>query len=349
MDEKKSDAVVKKLAPIEKVDRQPALNMTPHASINEFMVRLEALRSKRRDWADPKNQNRPFKPHFLNFIQDLVYRLPYVPEIVPQLDGTALLKYRKRSPRDKWQIMEITVTPQRRFSMVVHSRLPKQPDFTRNNLARPDILTDSLKAFYEHDAVNIEEHQIHYRPITTLDYGIIAGMASMALGPSQQYAPKNIASLLECGVVAYDPMYNVIAVAALGKAPDSGELTSLHYEVSLILTLQPFRGLGIGGKCLRQAIAMVLAKHPDARITANAQLTDGEARDNCRGVLARAGFVRTKVVRGECRYDRFLCDRCNLDRHLCEFREAASCCSTVFYELNDKGGRQGYGGAKKRH
>lgn len=331
---------------IEKVDAASNSMFSASAALNDFNIRLTSLRNSKPEWNDPKNQHRPFKYSFVNFIKDLIPRLPVTPDITPTVDGNVLLRFRKRAPTDKWQNMEITIYPQRHFSMIVRSRIANEPPFTKNNIARPDILSDAIRLFYEYDAVSGKDHPIRYRRVTSIDYPAISGMAIMTMGLFDKYSTKNIPKLLEYAVVADDPVYGIVSVAGIGKGPKCGEFINPEYEVALCMTVEPLRGLGIGGKCLRKALTNLLVDHPDANVTAAVQMEDDTVRDNCRGILTRSGFNRVKIINGEKKYRNFECDRCNLCRYLCDYGVQSSNCSTVYYQLGNRGGKQGYGGKK---
>ena len=340
-----------KPATIEHVDMAPSTAMNSNAMYNDFLVRLEYMRSRNPSWTDPKNQNRPFKPHFLEFIRSLVTRFPVTPEILPTEAGNVILKFRKKAaPKDKWQVMEFTITPQRRFSLTVRSRIASQAPYTKNNLARPDYMSDIIQRFFEQDSVDAKEHPVCYRVATTLDMPYISAIFTTQFGPSVDYAPRNISKTLEYCVVADDPLYGIVSVAAFRKTPNSGDFAHLSYELAGVYTIQPLRGLGIGGKCLRKSLTDLLAdqkKPSEVEVIARVPLMAGVQRDNCRGLLARSGFKRVKVVRGERRYLKFHCDLCDMERCACVPDSSESMCSTVYYKLNDKGGSLGYGGSKR--
>lgn len=336
-----------KPATIEHVDMAPSTAMNSNAMYNDFLVRLEYLRSRNPSWTDPKNQNRPFKPHFLEFIRSLVTRFPVTPEILPTEDGNVIFKFRKKAPKDKWQVMEFTITPQRRFSLKVRSRVATQPPYTKNNLARPDYMSDIIQRFFEEDSVNAKEHPVCYRAATSIDMPYISAIFTTQFKACSEYSPRNIAKTLQYCVVADDPLYGIVSVAAFQKTPKSGDFSNFSYELAGVWTLQPLRGLGIGGKCLRKSLTDLLADHKDAEIVARVPLMAGTQRDNCRGLLSRSGFKRVKVVRGERRYLNFHCDLCDMERCSCVPDSSENMCSTVYYKLNDKGGQQGYGGSKR--
>lgn len=331
---------------IEKVTHTSSM-LNRAGAMSDFNIRLTVLKKDHPEWTDTRNQNRPFKASFIEFIENLLGRLPVTPVVVPTVEGNVLFRFKKHAPKDQWQVMEITITPQRTFEMIVKSRNVKQEPFRRTNIAKPDILSDAIRMFYEHDGVTSQEHPIRYRKATSIDYPVISGMALVSLGAYPQFGIRKIKDCLEYAVVAEDPMYGIISVAGIGKHPDSGEVSNFIYQVNLCITLEPFRGLGICGKCLRKAIANLLIDKPDARVTAAVQMEDDATRDECRGILTRSGFQRVKIVSGESIYHNFLCDRCNLDRCLCGYDEQDSVCSTVYYELGDRGGKNGYGGKKK--
>lgn len=324
-------------------DVVPTANFTPHAAYNDFLMRLEHLKSRHPDWNDPRNQNRPFKRTFVEFVRNLVLRLPVAPEITPMSNGTVRLRYVKtHAPRDKWQSMEIILYSKRHFQMTATSRLPNQPPFTRGNMARPDYLSDMIRAFYELDYVNTKEHPLRFRKANVNDYAFISGMCQSAFGTHACYHPRNISKLLPYCIVADDPMYGIVSIAAITEC----EKDDYDFEVSIMLTAENYRGLSLVSQCLRRAVTNLLVDHPDATIEAKSIMRDGVMKDVCQSALRRAGFKRTKIVRGEKRYRNFDCDRCNTCNGYCVFHDPSSVCSTVYYELNDKGGTMGYGGKK---
>lgn len=327
---------------VSKVDATPESLYSVHQAFNDFLMRLEHLKQYHPDWDDPRNQSRPFKTSFINFIKELVLRLPVAPEILPQKDGTVLFKFTKRAPRDKWQVMEVVVHPRRHFDMVAKSRVRSQEPFRRTNMARPDYLSDMIQAFYELDHVNTKEHPLRFRAVTVNDYPFIAGMAQSIFGPHACYHPRRISQLLEYAVVADDPMYGILSVAALNKCPTD----EADYQVSIMMTVQNHRGLSLASKCLRGALTNCLVAHPTARVIAKSILKDGNLKDVCQSALRRAGFKRYQLVRGERRYTNFDCDRCNTLNCHCDFANPESVCSTAYYRLGDYGGKQGYGGRK---
>jgi hypothetical protein len=329
---------------VEKQDCTPQMLFTPHAAFNDFLLRLEQLRSYHREWNDPRNQNRPFKQNFVDFIRQLVLRLPVAPEITPLVNGTVRFRYKKtHAPRDKWQSMEIIIYPQRHFEMTAKSRLPKQEPFKRSNMARPDYLSDMIQAFFELDHVNTKEHPLRYRKATVNDYPFIAAMAQSTFGPHAIYHVRNISQLLSYCVVAEDPMYGIVSIAALKE----GNGDDCDYEVSFMITAQNYRGLSLASKCLRKALTNLLNDHPQARVLAKSIMRDNSIKDVCQSSLRRAGFKRTKVVRGEKRYRCFDCDRCNTLNGYCDFQNPSSVCSTAYYLLGDYGGKMGYGAHKQ--
>lgn len=328
---------------VEEQDVVPNAMFTPQAAFNNFLMRLEHLRTRHPEWIDPRNQNRPFKKSFVTFIHDLTLRLPVPPDITPMMDGTVRLKYVKsHAPKDKWQTMEIIVHPQRHFEMTAKSRLPDQPPFCRGNMARPDYISDMVRCFYELDHVNTKEHPLRYRRATVNDYPFIAGMCQSVFGPHDRYHPRVISRLLQYCVVCEDPMYGIVSVAAVAESGSN----DFDYEVTVMVTAENYRGLSLVSKCLRKAVANLLVEHPNSTILAKSIKKDGVSKDVCQSALRRAGFKRTKIVRGEKRYRTFDCDRCNTCNGYCDFDNPNSVCSTVYYELKDMGGKLGYGGKK---
>lgn len=324
-------------------DVVPNVKFTPHAAFNDFLVRLEQLKSYHPEWNDPRNQNRPFKRTFIDFIRNLVLRMPVAPEITPLVNGTVRFRYVKTcAPRDKWQTMELIIYPQRHFEMTATSRLPSQPPFKRGNMARPDYISDMIRAFYELDHVNTKEHPLRYRKATVNDFPFIAGMCQSAFGTHACYHPRNISQLLQYCVVAEDPLYGIVSVAALKEC----DKDDYDFDVSIMLTAENYRGLSLVSKCLRKAVTNLLVDHHNAKIEAKSIMKDGVMKDVCQSALRRAGFKRTKIVRGEKRYRDFDCDRCNTCNGYCVFHDPSSVCSTVYYELKDMGGKLGYGGKK---
>ena len=68
----------------QKVDASPSpTTFTTQSAFNDFLLRLEHLKSMHPEWADPKNQNRPFKQSFIDFIHNLILRMPVAPEVTP--------------------------------------------------------------------------------------------------------------------------------------------------------------------------------------------------------------------------------------------------------------------------
>ena len=329
--------------PVEHKDCTPPVQMTPHQSFSDFLIRVDNLVSQRPDWSNPHNLGRPFKHSFVDFIQQLTLRLPVAPELVPLTDGTVRYRWRKNhAPKDKWQTLEIVVTPKRIFRLTAKSRLPHQEPYTRTNVARPDILSDIVRAFYELDIVNVKDHPLQYRGINPYDVPYIAAMCQTSFGPHEIYKPAKITSLLDYGVVAVDPIYGIVAVAALHKS----DLDDYDYEVSFLITVENCRGLSLASTCLRKALANLLANEPEARVLAKSVLPDGQVKDVCQSALRHAGFRRVRIVKGERRYSCYDCDRCNKTNGWCDFDDPNSVCSTVYYRLTDHGGKSGYGGRK---
>ena len=336
---------------INKVDATPQFLYSCNAAYNDFLIRLEQLRGKRHGWNDLKNQGRPFKNSFVEFIRNLVLRLPVAPEITPQQDGTVKFLYKKRAPRDKWQSMEIIIYPQRHFEMTAKSRMSSQKPFKRTNMARPDYISDMIVAFFEHDTVNTKEHPLRYRKATTNDYPFISAMCQMTFGPHTKYHVQKISELLKYCIVCEDPIYGIVSVAAIApmriedvNPKEPGD--NADFEVQLMITAQNYRGLSLVSKCLRKAVTNLLIDHPDATVLARSVMSDGATKDVCQSALRRAGFKRYKIVRGEKKYCRFDCDRCNILNGNCVFDNPDSVCSVVYYKLGDYGGKMGYGGKK---
>lgn len=329
---------------VNKQDVTPMAKFTPHAAFNDFLLRLENLKQHHPAWDDPRNQNRPFKNSFIEFIRNLVLRLPVAPEITPMMNGTVRFRYVKsHAPRDKWQTMEIIVHPQRHFEMTATSRLPSQPPFKRGNMARADYISDMIRAFYELDHVNTKEHPLRFRKATVNDYPFIAGMCQSIFGTHECYHPRNISKMLQYCIVAEDPIYGIVSVAAIAET----DAKDYDYEVTTMMTAENYRGLSLVSKCLRKAVTNLLIDQPKATILAKSIMKDGVMKDVAQSALRRAGFKRVKIVRGEMRYRCFNCDRCNTTNGYCNFQDPSSVCSSVYYELNDMGGKMGYG-AKKR-
>jgi hypothetical protein len=313
-------------------DVVPNAMFTPHAAFNNFLMRLEHLKSRHPEWTEPRNQNRPFKKTFVNFIHNLILRMPVAPDVTPLSNGTVKLTYMKaHAPRDKWQTMEIIIYPQRHFEMTVNSRLPNQEPFKRGNMARPDYISDMVRSFYELDHVNTKEHPLRYRKATVNDYPYIAGMCQTVFGPHECYHPRNISKLLQYCTVCEDPMYGIVSVASISENPRDDS----DYEVSMMLTAENYRGLSLVSKCLRKSVMDLLNDHPAATVQAKSIMKDGMNKDACQSALRRAGFKRVKIVRGENRYRNFDCDRCNTCNGYCNFMDSESVCSTVYYELRE--------------
>lgn len=304
---------------------------TTHSAFNDFLLRLEQLKKSHPDWDDPRNQSRPFKQTFVDFLHRLILRLPVPPEITPMANGTVRLRYRKRAPRDKWQILEFVVYPQRYFEMTAKSRIPKQAPFQRTNLARPDYMSDMVQAFYELDYVNTKEHPLRFRPASVIDLNFISAMCQMTFGPHNIYHPRNISKLSQYCYVADDPLYGIVSVAAISE-----DSLTHDYVVNILITAQNYRGLSLSTKCLRKCVNEVLKDHPDATIRASVPLRWNEAKDVAHSAMKRAGFKKEKIVKGEKRYQCFDCDRCNTQNGYCDFYNPNTTCSTVHYVLIDK-------------
>lgn len=320
---------------VDKQDCSVATAFTTHAAFNDFLMRLEHLRQKHKDWQDTRNQGRPFKQPFISFIQRLVLRLPVAPEITPLSNGTVRFRYKKRAPRDKWQELEIIIFPDRHFTMSARNRISGQPPFCRINMARPDYISDMVRAFYELDVVSTKEHPIRFRKATVADYPFIAAMCQMTFGPHEIYHVKNIAKLLNYCVVADDPMYGIVSVAAIGES----EVES-SYEVKILITAENYRGLSMATRCLTKAANALLEEHPNAKVTAAVPMADKKSKDVAHSALRRAGFKKFKIVRGEKRYRCFDCDRCNMLNGYCDPFQPDSVCSTVYYQMTDMRRRQ---------
>ena len=330
--------------PSTKEDLTPQYLYTTVQSYTDFMLRLERLKASNPEWDNPRNQSRPFKRSFMEFLKGLVLRLPVAPEMLPQKDGTVLLRFKKvNQPRHKWQIMEVKIFPTRYFEMTAKSRIPSQAPFAKTNMARPDDLSDMVRAFFELDTVNTKAHPIRYRAATVVDHPYISALYQCTFGPHEEYHPKKISKLLKYCVVADDPMYGIVAVASIAEHNKKEEA---DYDVSALLTVEAYRGLGLASKCLRKAVTNLLIEHPNARVLARPLIADGSLKDACQSALRRAGFKRYRVVRGERRYRAYDCDRCNTRNGYCTFDDPNSCCSTAYYLLNDYGGKEGYGAGK---
>lgn len=317
---------------IEKKDLTETVTYTTHAAFNDFVLRLKQLQVSHPDWTDPRNQNRPFKQSFLEFLRKLILRLPVAPEMTPMVNGTVRLRYKKKAPRDKWQTLEFTIYPQRYFEMSAKSRMPKQDPFQRTNVARPDYISDMIQAFYAYDYVNTKEHPLRFRKAVVTDYPFISAMCQMTFGPHICYHPTNISKLCQYCYVADDPMYGVVSVAAVSPSSHGTD-----FEVNFMVTTQNYRGLSIASKCLRKCVIDVLKEHPNAVINAAAPMAYDSAKDVAHSALRRAGFKKTKVVKGEKRYKCFDCDRCNTLNRYCDFDDPTSVCSTAYYTLVDSG------------
>lgn len=314
-----------------------------HQAYNDFILRLEALKANHPEWDNPRNQNRPFKLSFLKFLHNLVLRLPVAPEMTPKADGTVRLRYKKmHSPRDKWQCFDITIHPQRHFTSVATSRLADVQEFPRMNKARPDYLSELIQEFYEHDNVSIKEHPLRFRRATTLDYPYISALCQSTFGPFAKYSPAKIKEICSYCYVADDPRYGIVSVAAIGEHPDSPDLLNPQtYEISFLVTLQNYRGLGIIDRCIRKALTDLAKDHEDAIVLAACPMKDGETNATAHSALHRCGFKKVSIVRGEKRYRDFECDRCNVQNCWCDFQSAASVCSTVHYQMTDCRGKLG--------
>lgn len=301
---------------------------TVHSAFNDFLIRLQQLRSSHPDWENPRYQNRPFKATFIDFLHRLILRLPVAPEITPLSNGTVRLRYKKRAPRDKWQMMEFIVYPQRYFQMTAKSRIPNQPIFQRTNLARPDYISDMIQAFYELDYVNTKEHPIRFRKAVMTDYAYISALCQSTFGPHRCYHPSLISKLCQYCYVADDPMYGIVSVAAISE-----DEKSEHLKVNFIVTVQNYRGLSMASKCLRKCVSAALAEHPDAIIDAESPMHYDAVKDAAYSALRRAGFKRVLTVKGEKKYKCFDCDRCNILNGYCKFEDPKSVCYTVHYQL----------------
>lgn len=315
---------------IDKTDLTTTTQFTAHTAFNDFLLRLQQLRATKSGWDDPRNQNRPFKQSFVDFLHRLVLRLPVAPEITPLTNGTVRLRYKKRAPRDKWQTMEFIIYPQRYFEMTAKSRMPKQPPFVRTNVARPDYISDMVQAFFELDYVNTKEHPLRFRKAVCTDYPFISAICQMTFGPHQCYHPAKISKLCEYCYVADDPMYGIVSVCAISEDPHN-----VGYKVNFMVTVQNYRGLSMASKCLRKCVADLLQDHPNAYVTAESPMPFDQAKDVAHSALRRAGFKKTRIIKGEKRYQCFDCDRCNTLNGYCDFENPSSVCSTVHYELRD--------------
>lgn len=313
---------------LEKVDQTPSPNVfTAQAAFNDFLLRLEHLKGFHPEWTDPKNQNRPFKQSFVDFIHNLILRMPVAPEVTPLVNGNVLFRYKKsHAPRHKWQIMEITLDRRRNFSMIAKSRIGSQEPFRRSNVAYPNTISDMVRSFYELDAVNTKEHPIRFRFATVNDYPYIAALCQSTFGPHDIYHPRNISKMLYSCAVAEDPIYGIVSCAAIMPS-----MTEYQYEVAFLVTIPSYRGFDLAGRCLRKAMVPILEKEPDASIIGKGVIPDGKTTDVCRGIYKKAGFRQFKIVRGEKKYQCFDCDRCNIANHYCNFEDPSSVCTTTFY------------------
>lgn len=327
-----------KRKPIEVIDVTKKTNITNLMCFNSFNVKLEAMKQRQPSWTDPRNQHRPFKPSFLEFIKTLVLRLPAPPDVSPMLDGSVKIEFKKNGkPRDTWQILTFQVYPKRYFTMMAKSRKPNIKPFKRTNICRVDLMGDLILSFIHKDDVNTKDHPIRYRSATVIDYPVIAALAQTHFGPNSLFSAKEpnatIRSTAQYAVVAEDPIYGIVAVGCVGKTPDCEKS---QFEVTFAYTLELYRGLGIGEKCVRKAITNLLVKHPHAGVMANPTMNVENAKDNCKGLLTRCGFKRAAII---------TCPR--LHSHGVEYSPTSHLCKIVHYELGDTGGSQGYGGRKE--
>ena len=306
---------------------------TTHSAFNDFLLRLEQLKRMHLDWDDPRNQSRPFKQSFIDFLHRLILRLPVPPEITPLSNGTVRLRYRKRAPRDKWQILEFVIYPKRYFEMTAKSRITKQEPFKRTNVARPDYMSDMVQAFYELDHVNTKEHPLRFRKASVIDMPFLSAMCQMTFGPHAIYHPRAISQLTQYCYVAEDPLYGIVSAAAISE-----DTITKDYNVNFLMTVQNYRGLSLATNCLRKAIKDLLKDHPNAVVNAAVPLKWTEAKDVAHSAMKRAGFKKVKVVKGEKKYRCFDCDRCNTQNGYCDIFNPATCCSTVHYTLIDRKG-----------
>lgn len=302
-----------------------------HTAFSDFLLRLEQLRASHPDWKDQRNQNRPFKASFIRFLRNLVLRLPVAPEMTPLVNGSVRLRYKKRAPRDKWQLLEFVIYPQRYFEMTAKSRIASNPPFQRTNTARPDYISDMIQAFFEYDYVNTKEHPVRFRKATVVDYPFIAAMCQSAFGPHTEYHPSKISKLCQYCYVADDPLYGIVSTAGISEDPVNG-----NYKVNFLITVQNYRGLSLASKCLRKAVSDLIAVDPDCTITAASPIPHDAVKDVAHSALKRAGFKKVKCVVGEKKYQNFDCDRCNTCNGYCTFDDASSVCSTLHYTLNAK-------------
>lgn len=317
-------------------DCTPMSHYHARDAYNDFILRLEALKNSHPSWSEPRNQQRPFKPKFLAFIRNLIYRMPVAPEVTPLVDGTVRFFYKKtKAPRDKWQTMEIIIYPRRHFKMTAKTRIMRDTPFVRTNTARPDYLSDMVRSFFELDCVNTKDHPIRFRTGTIMDYPYLSAMCQTTMGPFAKYSPQNIQSLAPYTAVAYDPQYGIVSCAGIGPSKED----AYQYEVQFLITLQNYRGLGLARQCLHKALTALLKDHPDATVIAKSILPAGAVQDVCKSPLRKVGFKKIKIVKGEKKYSCFECDRCNADLHYCEYYSDESVCSTVYYELQDRSGK----------
>lgn len=307
---------------------QPTTTFTAQSAFNDFLLRLEHLKKSHPDWADPKNQNRPFKQSFIEFIHNLILRMPVPPEVTPLVNGDVLFRYKKtHAPRHKWQVMEITLDRRRNFSMVAKSRIGSQPPFRRANVAFPNTISDMVRSFYELDTVNTKEHPIRFRNATVNDYFYIAAMCQSTFGPHLEYHPRLISQLMHSCVVAEDPIYGIVSCAAIKQSENS----EYNYEVSFLVTIPSYRGFDLAGRCLRKAMVPLLEANPNATFFGKGIIPDGKSTDVCRGIYKKAGFRQIKLIRGEKKYKCFDCDRCNIANGYCTFEDPTSVCTTALY------------------
>lgn len=308
------------------------LQYTPYGAFNDFMLRLQQLKAYHKDWDNPRNQNRPFKASFIEFLKNLILRLPVAPEITPLVDGSVRMRFKKRAPRDKWQVMDCIIYPQRYFELEAKSRMPHQAPFKRTNIARPDYISDMVKAFYELDYVNTKEHPLRFRKAGFNDYPFISAMCQMTFGPHPDYHPAKIAKLCQYCYVSEDPIYGIVSVAAISE----DENIPRQFKVNFMITAQNYRGLSMASKCLRKCVQAVSTDFPNTVITAESPMAYDSIQDVAHSALKRASFKKVKIVKGEKRYQCFDCDRCNTGNGYCRFGTSTDVCSTVHYEMKTK-------------
>ena len=180
-----------------------------------LFLRLEALKSSHPSWSEPRNQQRPFKPKFLAFIRNLIYRMPIAPEVTPLVDGTVRFFYKKtKAPRDKWQTMEIIIYPRRHFKMTAKTALcgmhPSSVPIQLVQIISLIWLEDSLSWI-----ASIQRIIPFVSALAPLWIILISAMCQTTMGPFAKYSPQNIQSLAPYTAVAYDPQYGIVSCAGI--------------------------------------------------------------------------------------------------------------------------------------